>query len=213
MSIAVWLPFCFLGAFAPGRETSFFSLSALLAMFPRGDGFYFHPIKLALVLVIYLMWVRTCWWVDQDCRELKLSAAKWNPLILGCGVAGLLLVWGVPVFWVACLALGTLYVAPTLLYVGTRNEIVSEDKRVLTPRHLKELAAKYLSLKFGKKKGDSKDKVIPIRFVGKSASSRADDPHRVSRAAESPQYRQALELVYNAILARRRTFTWSLPRK
>ena len=131
-----------------------------LAMFPRGQGFYFHPVKTAAVVVVYLAWVRTCWWVDHDCRELNLSTAKWNPIVLLCGVAGLALVWMVPVFWASCLALVTLYLAPTLLYVGTRNEIVPPDKRVLTPHHFQQLAARYLSLNFRKKAGEGKDKVL-----------------------------------------------------
>jgi type II secretory ATPase GspE/PulE/Tfp pilus assembly ATPase PilB-like protein len=140
--------------------------------------------------------------VDQDCHALNLSTAKWNPIVLLCGAAGLALVWAMPVFWASCLGLVTLYLAPTLLYVTTRNEIVPEDKRVLTPQHLQELAAKYLNLKFRRRAGGGSDKAIPVRFIGKSADSKDTDPNRVRRAQESAQYRQALELVYNAILAR-----------
>jgi type II secretory ATPase GspE/PulE/Tfp pilus assembly ATPase PilB-like protein len=177
-------------------------LDPLFAVLQRGSGYYFHPAKIAAVVAIYLIWVRTCWWVDHDCRELNLSTAKWNPIVLLCGVAGMALVWAVPVFWASCLALVTLYLAPTLLYVGTRNEIVPDDKKVLTPNHLQQLAARYLSLKFSKKAAQGKDKAIPVRFIGKSADSKDNDPNRVRRAQESSQYRQALELVYNAIQAR-----------
>jgi type II secretory ATPase GspE/PulE/Tfp pilus assembly ATPase PilB-like protein len=178
------------------------SICNLFAAFPRGEGFYFNPLKIGAVVVVYLAWVRTCWWVDHDCHETGLSRAKWNPIVLLCGMAGLALVWIVPVFWASCLALVTLYLAPALLYVGTRNEVVPPDKRVLTPQHLQQLASRYLNLKFAKKLGDSRDKAIPVRFIGKSADSRDTDPNRVRRAQESPQYRQALELVYNAILQR-----------
>src|SRR5262249_41812998 len=44
--------------------------------FPRGPGFYFNPVKFVLVLAVYLAWVRTCWWVDQDCRENGLPTAR-----------------------------------------------------------------------------------------------------------------------------------------
>src|SRR5205823_779664 len=40
--------------------------------FPRGPGFYFSIPKLLSLLVIYLCWVRTCWWVNNDATELKL---------------------------------------------------------------------------------------------------------------------------------------------
>ena len=54
----------------------------LLAVFPRGEGFYFSPIKLGLVVVIYLMWVRTCWWVKmsrsvpEPCRQAQAQPAS-----------------------------------------------------------------------------------------------------------------------------------------
>src|SRR5262249_48850546 len=37
-------------------------------LFPRGPGFYFHPLKLFVLLLVYICWVRTCWWVDQDAK-------------------------------------------------------------------------------------------------------------------------------------------------
>jgi type II secretory ATPase GspE/PulE/Tfp pilus assembly ATPase PilB-like protein len=174
----------------------------LFAVFPRGPGMYFHPLKLLAVLVIYLMWVRTCWWVDQDCQYVKLPTARWNPIVILCGVAGLLLVWIVPVFWASYLALVTLFLAPTLLYVGTRNELVDEDRRVLTPAHLRSLAERYLRLSFGKKGAPERSRLPPVRFIGKSTDARSEDPNRVRRASESPQYMQALQLVYKAILSR-----------
>jgi type II secretory ATPase GspE/PulE/Tfp pilus assembly ATPase PilB-like protein len=198
-----------------GACSSFFLSSSFLSLdlglfavgaFPRGPGFYFNPAKIAVVLVIYLMWVRTCWWVDHDCRELKLPTPLWNPLVLGCGLAGLLLVWALPVFWASCLALVTLYLAPTVYYIVTRNEKVPADKRVMTPKHLEELANRYLAkLGFGRKRVAEKDKLIPIRFIGKSGDTRsigADDAARVRRVQESEQYRLGLEIVYNAILMR-----------
>lgn len=170
--------------------------------FPRGPGLYFNPIKFLLVLAVYLAWVRTCWWVDQDCRENGLPTARWNPLLLAAGTLGLVLVWGLPFFWLSLLVLVTLYLAPTLIYVGTRNEMVSDDQKVLTPRHLRYLANRYLGLKGGKQHGDEKKKVIPVRFIGKSSDARGEDAGRVRRAAESQYYRAALEVVYEAVTKR-----------
>ena len=39
--------------------------------FPRGDGFYFSVLKLLPLLIVYLFWVRICWWADHDARKLK----------------------------------------------------------------------------------------------------------------------------------------------
>src|SRR5919198_5469541 len=65
------------------------------AEFPRGPGLYFHPAKLAAVALVYLCWVRTCWWVNKDAKELKLPAGLWNAVMLAGGALGLLLVWAV----------------------------------------------------------------------------------------------------------------------
>src|SRR5258708_5400350 len=66
--------------------------------FPRGAGFYFSPFKLLLLLIVYLSWVRTCWWVDQDARHVDLPTATWNPMMFGCGFAVLLVVSMLPWF-------------------------------------------------------------------------------------------------------------------
>src|SRR5438094_679506 len=118
----------------------------LLAEFPRGPGSYFHPGKLAAVALVYLCWVRTCWWVNTDAKDLKLPAPLWNAVMLAGGALGLLLAWAVPLFWVGLPALLALYLGTALIYVGQRNEAVSAERRVLTGRHLRLLANRYLRL-------------------------------------------------------------------
>src|SRR5262249_11271755 len=104
--------------------------------FPRGPGFYFDLLKLIPVVIVYLLWVRTCWWVDTDAKKHKLARLSWNPILLGCGLLGLLIVWLLPLFWLSFLGLLALYVAPALIYVNQRNQEVSEEDKVLTKRHL-----------------------------------------------------------------------------
>src|SRR5438132_14306622 len=40
--------------------------------FPRGDGFYFSIPKLLLLVLVYLAWIGTSRWVDQDAHRLRL---------------------------------------------------------------------------------------------------------------------------------------------
>src|SRR5262249_1579823 len=82
--------------------------------FPLGPGFYFNLFKLVPLLVVSLCWVRTCWWVNEDAAELDIPRSTWNPLLLGCGLAGLLVVWLLPVFWLSFLVLAGLYLTPSL---------------------------------------------------------------------------------------------------
>jgi type II secretory ATPase GspE/PulE/Tfp pilus assembly ATPase PilB-like protein len=168
--------------------------------FPRGPGFYFNPFKLLAIAAVYLMWVRTTWWVDHDCKELELPTSRWNPIMLAAGIVGLLLVASVPVFLASFVALLALFLAPTLMYVGIRNNLVSDEQKVLTPRHLKKVAKRLLGMRG--KDTEEKKKFIPLRFVGKSFDGKDEDASRVRRAQESPHYRAALQLVYDAVLAR-----------
>src|SRR5262249_33276663 len=104
-------------------------------------------------------------------------------------------------FWLSFLGLLALYVAPALIYVNQRNQEVSEEDKVLTKRHLWLLAEHYLKMKPPKE--IEQEKVIPIRFIGKTTTDgRAGDPHRAKRAEESKGYKAALEMVYEAIQRR-----------
>jgi general secretion pathway protein E len=175
--------------------------------FPRGPGLYFSLLKLVPLLLVYLLWVRLCWWADQDARRLKLPHMTWNPILFGCGALGLALVWffppigGFPSFLLWFPILLALTMGPVLAYVNMRNGVVGEEQRVLTKRHLQELAARYLKMK-PPKKDQEEEKKIPIRFIGKSFNQNDIDTGRVARAEESKGYKAALEMVYEAIQSR-----------
>src|ERR1700722_1563767 len=92
--------------------------------FPRGPGFYLDLPAFVAVVVVYLCWIRTCWWVDRDSRHLKLPVTLWNAILLGCGFLGLLVVWLFPpsMFLLSFAMLLLLYLGPTFMYVRVRNE-------------------------------------------------------------------------------------------
>lgn len=171
------------------------------AAFPRGPGFYFSLLKLVPLLVVYFFWVRICWWADQDARKLKLSHETWNPILLGAGALGLVVVFAFPWFALSLPILLALFLGPTLAYVNLRNGTVPAERKVLTARHLRELAERYLLFKAAKKE-EEQEKKIPIRFIGKSYNQQDADDARVKRAEESRGYKAALEMVYEAIQAR-----------
>jgi type II secretory ATPase GspE/PulE/Tfp pilus assembly ATPase PilB-like protein len=170
--------------------------------FPRGPGFYFDPFKMILLLLAYFAWLATCRWVDRDTIALELPTANWNSLMFGCGLLGLLLVWAMPSFWISFLILLVLYLSSSLTYVSVRNKKVPDDQRVLTERHLKDLAERLLKLKFAKKQEEEHGVRVPIRFIGKSFNQTREDETRVARAAGSRGYKAALAMVYEAIQKR-----------
>jgi type II secretory ATPase GspE/PulE/Tfp pilus assembly ATPase PilB-like protein len=173
------------------------------AVFPRGPGFYFSLPRLGLVVIIYLCWLRTCWWVDQDSRETRMPTVMWNTILLCSGVAGLILVWlsWMPVlFWLMLPVLLLCWVVPTAVYANIRNKKVPEERRVFTRRHLHELFLYYTGQQ--KKEGDKEDKGPPVQFIAKSSTQTGDDPARVARAAASKGYKAARAMVYDAIQSR-----------
>jgi type II secretory ATPase GspE/PulE/Tfp pilus assembly ATPase PilB-like protein len=183
--------------------TSHAPLTALFAETEtwRGTGFYFSIAKLLPFLVVYFFWVRICWWADVDARKLKLPHETWNPILLGCGVLGLIVVWAFPWFFLSFPILLALFLGSSLAYINLRNGIVPENQRVLTQRHLQELGARYLRLGPPKEEEEG-EKRIPLRFIGKSFNQQDQDDARVKRAEESKGYKAALEMVYEAIQSR-----------
>ena len=101
-----------------------------VADFPRGHGFYLNVPAFLAVVVVYLAWVRTCWWVDRDARQLKLPVPLWNAVLLGCGLLGLVVVWLFPpwMFLLSFSVLLLLYLGSSLVYVRVRNEGVEPER-------------------------------------------------------------------------------------
>jgi type II secretory ATPase GspE/PulE/Tfp pilus assembly ATPase PilB-like protein len=166
--------------------------------FPRGPGYYFHPAKLIVVILIYFAWLRTCLWVHIDCRAMKLPSETWNPILLACGIAGLVAVWLFPFFALGLLVLLVLYLAPTLSYVSLRNEKASPEDRVLTPQHIRKVLRTLLRMDLPEPEEKS-TRPIPVRFIGKSTQESDEERRRVSRLQGSKGYRAALELIADAL--------------
>lgn len=169
--------------------------------FPRGPGFYYNLLKLAPLLLVYLAWIRTCWWVDKDTADLGLPASTWNPLLFGSGVLGLLVVWLLPWFWVSFLLLLALYLTPTFAYVNLRNQAVAPGERVLSAAHISDLLERYLKIRIGLGRDEGDGEAPPLRFIGKSDRA-GDGDSRIAKAQESKGYKGALEMVFEAIKTR-----------
>ena len=177
------------------------SWSVLLAgPFPRGAGFYFDLLKIIPLILLFFCWVPTCSWIDRDTRELGLPLLLWNSVAWAGFALGLVVVWLLPWFWLSFGFLLLFFLGPVLGYVQVRNQEVSYENRVLTQRHLRILAAKYLGWKL--KQEAAEEAPLAIRFLGKSSNPSKDESTRVARAAASKGYRGAVEMVREAIECR-----------
>src|SRR5436305_19595 len=132
--------------------------------FPRGEGYYYNLLNLIALLVLYFCWVRTSAWIDEDARLLHISPVPWNPLMLGCGVAGMLVVWLLPWFWISFAVLLALYLAPSLVYASVRNQHVAEEERVLGEHHFRRLAERYLRIKTAERR-TKREEGPAIQFI------------------------------------------------
>ncbi len=173
----------------------------------RGLGMYLNLFKLAPVLLLFIMWAWTTWWVDDDTKDLNnLRFEMWNSIVFFTGVLGFALIWAIPIYAIGLVLLLLAYFVPLLTYVASRNQTVPDDEKVLTPYHLGEVTNRVMN-KLGMKgmfnRGESTvDKAgPPITFVGKGQAGKVDTD-RVAKAEESRFYMSAKELVYDAVLRR-----------
>lgn len=167
-------------------------------------GFYFSLFRLGLVLAIVILWHWTAAWVDQDARSLKMKSPLWNMLVLLVGVASILLALCSPNFPMAFFLLAAGYAGPAGFFVFERNKRVPDSGKVLTPRHLRSVAARLLAkvgINIGGKEIRAAAGGPPIRFIGKS-SKKAGEVDRSKQVESSRGYSAARELVYDAILRR-----------
>ena len=99
----------------------------------RGPGNYFSWIKLLLVVVVYLGWVRVADWINRDAIRFSehtgLPPQIWNPLILLSFAGGLFAVLCIPVFVGGYAAYCLAAILPPVLYlVQRRGRIPGEAK-------------------------------------------------------------------------------------
>ncbi|MBX6312034.1 MAG: type II/IV secretion system protein [Isosphaeraceae bacterium] len=198
---------CAAGAEAADWGGVLLAQSAQIAQ-DRGPGFYLNLLKFLPVLLVYLLWTWTTYWVDDDLKELNnVRYEMWNSIVFFSGLLGFALVWAIPIYAVGLILLLTAYFAPLFTYIYVRNQTVPDEDKVLTPYHLGEVANSLLN-RMGMKgifnRGDTGyDKAgPPIVFIGKSAGTGKIDQERVERAEQSRFYMSAKELVYDAVLRR-----------
>ena len=169
------------------------------------QGFYFNFWKMLFVCLLFLLWAKTSYWVDDDSRALKCNTEFWSSLILVAGALGFLLVFCMPNFIVGFLVLGAAYAAPLGFYINERNAKVPASSKVMTPDHIQKLTLRYLArmgIRVGGKKTQEAAMGPDIRFIGKSATGRGDDPSSSRRVENSRGFLAAKELIYDAIMRR-----------
>lgn len=168
--------------------------------FPRGNGFYYEPFKLVVLIGSFLGWVKLCAWVDSDVQQYRFNASFWNGMMLLAGAAGLLLLWSLASFWVTwfllCLAVGGTFG----WYITVRNPRAAEADQLFNQAFFLRLYEQYR----GNRKKSSKGKggQYPVRFLSRNTTGEAAANEGDERVQQSKGYKMAVELVWNAVQKR-----------
>lgn len=104
----------------------------------RGSyGMKLCPIKLTILLAVYLSWVASTGWCNNDAEKLgDPDQEKWNGVNLCVFSVAFLIALLIPIFWVGLPIVILAWLIPILRYVSARNKGMLDADKVMTPSHL-----------------------------------------------------------------------------
>jgi type II secretory ATPase GspE/PulE/Tfp pilus assembly ATPase PilB-like protein len=168
--------------------------------FERGPGFYLSLFKLAPAMLLFLAWVFTSDWINQDCQRLKQNTDLWNSVSLfpfAVGFLGLLIV---PLYIIGLLLFLLGYFVPLCWYVAYRNSLVPEHQQV-PGKFFRALFSGKPKAAFG---GDLliEDEGPPVRFAALGGTSARDNNVNLLKARQSPGFLLLRHLAADALTHR-----------
>lgn len=172
---------------------------------PAISGGYLNLLRFIPVVLMFILWMWSTRWVDDDSRSLQVRSEFWNTAMLASGIVGFLLVFCLPMFLLGGLLLIAAYGLPLGFYIVERNARVPEASKVMTRAHLEKVGMRVLAkLGMGTVSKEIQDAGVgpTIKFIGKSSTGRGDEQDRSKQVERSKGYLAAKELVYDAIQRR-----------
>jgi type II secretory ATPase GspE/PulE/Tfp pilus assembly ATPase PilB-like protein len=171
--------------------------------FVRGPGFYLNLLRIVLCWLVFLAWVRSADWINQDAQRLKNNFNRWNQLALFSFVAMFVLVWVLPWFWVSFPLLLVAFAAPLALYVRDRNAKVNQADQVFTREHLRFWLANRLRPLGVKIATEAKAPVgPPINLTARGGATDRDDSANLFKAKQSSGFNPCGYLLVDAFQKR-----------
>jgi type II secretory ATPase GspE/PulE/Tfp pilus assembly ATPase PilB-like protein len=164
----------------------------------RGPGNYLSLLKILSAWLLFLLWVYTTDWLSTDCQDVKLNYQQWNPIVCGSFLAAFVLLWLLPSFWIGFPLLLIAYVAPLATYIVLRNKQVDNNKRVLTPEHLRYWFAINLNrvgMKISTERPDPQEVGLTVKLLASGGSDDRTNTARLLMARQSPGFRTAREIL------------------
>lgn len=170
-----------------------------------------HPaiswIKLGSILLLFLIWVRSADWINQDSQIYDLGYGTWNPIIFFPVFAVLLLfvfpiLIGISNFWIGLGVLIVAYLATYIPYVVTHNKSVQLHQRVFTPDWFRyefaELVGK-VGWKIEHERKAEYEKGAPVDLMAIAAPQERDNQANLITARQSPGYLLVKELIADMV--------------
>lgn len=194
LSLAIVLSLGASGAWAQASE----ALSPTEIQAFRGPGYYLSTVKILLCWGLFLAWIQTSTWVNYDCQRLRHNYALWNSVVFFPLLAAFVLLWLLPSFAFGFALLILAHAVPLGVYIWKRNKTAPAHDQVLTPGHLRFLAAGFLG-KFGVKiateKRASHDAGPPVKFIPQGAPDERTNQVNLLTARDLPGFVPAKEVM------------------
>ncbi|MDY0170653.1 MAG: ATPase, T2SS/T4P/T4SS family [Thermoguttaceae bacterium] len=173
----------------------------------RGPGHYLSAVRVLLPWFVFLLWVWTTDWVSRDVQEVKLkwNYLRWNPIVFGSFMAGFVLLWMIPYFWLGFVLLLISYAGPLATYIVIRNSQVSNDLRVLTREHLRYVLASKMQMLGVKMQAEAQDPHRagpPVALTARGGADDRENNARLLASRQAPGLRTAREIIANGLQCR-----------
>jgi len=163
----------------------------------RGPGHYFAWWKLLLIWGLFLAWVKSTDWANQDAQILQLNHLFWNPILFFPFLAVLLTLTISFAFPIGYGALVIAWIGPLVGYILHRNANVEEFQKILTPDHFRHIIAGQTGVDTARKAAHEKG--APVEMFPTTGETQAKNEANVILARQSEGYVPTKDLLADAI--------------
>jgi type II secretory ATPase GspE/PulE/Tfp pilus assembly ATPase PilB-like protein len=169
----------------------------------RAKSPFFSWLKLGLLWLLFLIWVKSADWVNRDSQIFNMGYGKWNPIIFFPFIAlFLLLFFLVGHYWIALGGVFVAYLATYVPYVVTRNKAVQLHEKVFTAEWFRyefaELVGK-VGWKIEHERKAEYEKGAAVDLMAIAAKDERDNQANLITARQSPGYIFVKELIADMV--------------
>lgn len=163
---------------------------------------FVHWAKLLGVLLLFFFWVRTCAWVNRSSQLYSLGYARWNSIVVGAGLLGLILAVSLPIYAAAIGLQALLVLGPFIAYTLVHNRSVEQHQRAFTSGWWRYEFAKVANKVGMKVDADIKadyEKGAPVDLIAMGAADATENQANLLTARRSPGYLLVKELIADMV--------------